>query len=302
MSVTNFLSLFDFSKEQLLEMLYLAKDMKTRLNSANFNPLKGKTLAMIFAQPSTRTRLSFEAGIFQLGGNAVHLLPEEINLHEKDALPDIIRIVSRYCSGIMAYLFTDEQLEQLKNCSTIPIINGLSYENNPCQVLGDLLTIMEHKNKIDNLKITFVGDGNNIVNSWLNAATKFDFEFVLSCPQGFEPDQGTWERALKNGANVKIERDKFKAVKNADVVYTDVWVSVGQEAQTRTRKEALISYQVNEELVVNAKKDFLFMHCLPAIKGEEVTTNIFEGKNSVVFEQAENKLHIHKAILSELLS
>jgi ornithine carbamoyltransferase len=296
------ISIADLSREQIESIFSLARRLKTDRQEGLPHPyLAGKTLAMIFEKPSLRTRMTFEVGMTQLGGAAVYLAPPDIGLGTRETVPDVAQNLSRWVDLIMARTFTHHTVVELAQHATIPVINGLSDLLHPCQILADCLTLIEQRGRLDGLKVAFVGDGNNVVNSWINAASKFPFTFTLACPAGYEPDTEVLTRARQHGAQVAITQSVEEAVRDADAVYTDVWTSMGQEKESAIRREAFTSYQVNAALMAQAKKDALVMHCLPAHRGEEITADVLEGPRSVVLDQSENRLHIQKAIMVWLL-
>jgi len=296
------ISIADLTHEELAEIFSLARRLKADLREGWPHPLlAGKTLAMIFEKPSLRTRVTFEAGMVQLGGYAVYLSPPDIGLGTRETVADVARNLSRWVDLIMARTFSHALVLELAQHATIPVINGLSDLLHPCQVLADCLTLIEQRGSLDGLKIAFVGDGNNVVNSWLNAASKFPFSFTLACPPGYEPNAGVLARARQNGAHITITQSIEEAVGDADAVYTDVWTSMGQEKESAIRREAFRPYQLNAAVIALAKSNALVMHCLPAHRGEEITADVLDGPQSVVFEQAENRLHVQKAIMVWLL-
>lgn len=298
------ISFADWTKEDLLDILALASELKTRLKRGeDYRPLSGKTLTMIFQKSSARTRVSFETGVYQLGGYAIYLSPESIGMGDREAVQDVARTLSRYNDALMVRLMKHQDAVALAEYATIPVINGLTDLLHPCQILADAMTVIEYR-KTFAIKVAFIGDGNNIANSWIEFATKIpNIEFVIACPKGYEPNKEVVKRAKKAGiSDIAITTDRIAAAKNADVIYTDVWTSMGQENETAKRKEIFKKYQVNQELVDLAKKNCLVMHCLPAHRGEEITDEVIEGKHSVVFDQAENRLHVQKAILVTLMT
>tara|TARA_Y100000748_G_scaffold197935_1_gene165848 strand:- start:918 stop:1838 length:921 start_codon:yes stop_codon:yes gene_type:complete len=303
----HFLHLTDYSNSQIWELLHIAKDLKAKFHNKDiFKPFEGKSLAMIFAKPSARTRVSFETGFEWMGGHALFLGPNDIGIGKREAIKDISRVFSRYNDIIMARLFDHKHIIELSNHSDVPVINGLTDYNHPCQILADILTIWEHKGDLENLNICYMGDGNNIVNSWLQLATRIPMNFVCCSPKGFDPDMKTVEMVLDTGlSSFKLSHDPVSAVKDADVIYTDVWASMGQKEELAEREKVFAPYQVNEILINSTGKDTLFMHCLPAERGREVTDEVMESKNSIVFDQAENRMHAQNAImvyLSDALS
>jgi ornithine carbamoyltransferase len=296
------ISIADLSREQVEELFTLALRLKADRQKGWLHPLlAGKTLAMIFEKPSLRTRVTFEAGMFQLGGHAIYLSPPDIGLGTRETVPDVAQNLSRWVDLIMARTFAHSTVVDLAKYATVPVINGLSELLHPCQILADCLTLLEHRGRFDGLKVAFVGDGNNVVNSWLNAAVKLPFSFALACPAGYEPNAEVLASARRHGAQVTITNAVEEAVRGADAVYTDVWTSMGQEKESAIRREAFRDYQVNASVMVLAKNDALVMHCLPAHRGEEISVDVLEGPQSVVLDQAENRLHIQKAIMVWLL-
>jgi ornithine carbamoyltransferase len=296
------ISIADLTREQLEEILALAQRLKADRKSGWPHPLlAGKTLAMIFEKPSLRTRVTFEVGIAQLGGHAVYLTLQDIGLGTRETVADVAQNLSRWVDILMARTFSHNTIVELAQYATVPVINALSDLLHPCQILADCLTLIEQRGRLDEMKVAFIGDGNNVVNSWINAASKFPFTFALACPAGYEPDAGVLAGARKNGAQVTITQSVEEAVRGADAVYTDVWISMGHEQETVLRRQAFEGYQVNAQVMAKAKKDALVMHCLPAHRGEEITADVLESPRSVVLEQAENRLHIQKAIMVWLL-
>jgi ornithine carbamoyltransferase len=263
--------------------------------------LVGKTLALVFQKPSLRTRVSFEAGMFQLGGCAIFLGPDEINLGVRETPGDCARNLSRWVDLIVVRTFAHDTVVEMARHATVPVINGLTDLFHPCQVLADCFTLMEQRGKLDGLKIAFLGDGNNMVHSWIEAAEKYRFSFALACPTGYEPDGDILKRAREQGAKVTVTHDVAEAVRGADVVYTDVWTSMGQEAEAERRRKAFRDYQLNRKVLAVAAPAALVMHCLPAHRGEEITDEVLDGPQSVVLEQAENRMHVQKAIMVWLL-
>lgn len=264
--------------------------------------LKGKTLGMIFDKSSTRTRISFEVGMFQLGGVSLFLNNRDTQLGRGEIIADSARIMSRYLNGIMIRTFSQESVEEFARHATIPVINGLTDLLHPCQLLSDLFTIIEKRGAYEGLKVAYVGDGNNMANSWINAAAKLPFHLDLACPDGYDPDAAILKRGIAEApAGVVLHRDPAEAVRDADVVYTDVWVSMGQEAEREEKMKRFQGYQVNQALIDRAKKDVLVMHCLPAHRGEEITAEVIEGPRSVIIDEAENRLHVQKAVMEILM-
>jgi ornithine carbamoyltransferase len=299
----DFISIADLTTEDVWNLLRIAQKMKEKLRKGElYVPLIGRTLAMIFQKPSLRTRISFEVAMYQLGGIALYLSPNEIRIGERESVSDIAQVISRYCDGIMARLFSHEQMLDLARHASVPVINGLDDVLHPCQVMGDILTIWEHRHHIDNLKIAWIGDGNNVANSWITLASKIPLVLDLAVPQGYEPDTEILSQAMNAGiSSIRVVHDPHEAVKYADVIYTDVWTSMGQESEEKERRKQLKDYQVNLHLVEMANDGVLIMHCLPAHRGEEITAEVIDGMHSIVFDQAENRLHIQKAIISTLM-
>lgn len=264
--------------------------------------LQGKTLGMIFDKSSTRTRISFEVGMYQLGGIALFLNSRDTQIGRGETLADSARMMSCYLNGIMIRTFAQESVEELARYASIPVINGLTDLLHPCQILADLFTIREKKGSYEGVKVAYIGDGNNIANSWIEAATRLPFELALACPEGYDPDYRIMAESTKVGKErVRLYRDPFDAARDADVLYTDVWTSMGQEAESQERKTIFTNYQINRKLLGVAKKDAIVMHCLPAHRGEEITADVIDGPQSVVIDEAENRLHVQKAVLEILI-
>lgn len=296
-------SLADWSSAEIWEVLELAAHLKRehRAGIAHDHILRGKSLAMIFQKPSLRTRVSFEVGMYQLGGQALYLGPEDIKLGQRETVEDVALNLSRYVDGIMARVFGHEVVEELARFATVPVINGLSDLLHPCQALADVLTIWEKKRGLEGIVLAFIGDGNNVANSLIEASGKLGMNFRIACPEGHEPNERIVEEAKASGARVEILNDPREAVSQADVVYTDVWASMGQEAEAEARRRRFQGFTVDVDLLKLAKPDSLVMHCLPAHYGEEITYVAARSKNSVIFDQAENRLHAEKAALAILL-
>ncbi|MBI4515906.1 MAG: ornithine carbamoyltransferase [Deltaproteobacteria bacterium] len=294
----DFVSLADLSRSELDEILHLSATLKRDLKSGKRPPLlAGKSLVMVFEKPSLRTRVTFEVGMSQLGGYAVYLTPKDIQLGERESVADIARNLDRWVDLIMARVFSHSTLLELARHSGIPVINGLSDLLHPCQVLTDCFTLIEKRGRLDGLRVAFIGDGNNVVNSWMNAAAKLGFNLAVACPAGYEPSTAVQAAALKAGANITITQSVAEAVADADVLYTDVWTSMGQEAQTVQRRHDFAGYQLNAAVLRRARPDALVMHCLPAHRGEEITDEVIDSPQSIVFDQAENRLHVQKGIM-----
>jgi ornithine carbamoyltransferase len=298
----DFLSIAELTREEILEIFDLTRELKEKTyKRQKHHLLEGYSLAMIFAKPSARTRISFETGIYQLGGMALYLSPQDIGIGTREAAKDVGRVISRYNDLIMARLFAHSDIEELAEYSTVPVINGLTDYNHPCQVMADAFTILEHRGRLEGMKIAYIGDGNNVANSWINFATKVPFHLVIGGPQNYQPDARTLENARAAGlSKIELIHDPVEAVKGADVVYTDVWASMGQEAEAEARKEVFMPYQLNSKLLSHAAKDVLIMHCLPAHRGEEITDEAMESDHSIVFDEAENRMHVQKAIMVKL--
>lgn len=299
MSVKHFLHISDYSKEELWEILDLAKIVKSKFRKREDNKVfNNKSLAMIFAKPSARTRVSFETGFEWMGGHALFLGPNDIGIGKREAIKDISRVLSRYNDIIMARLFEHEHIIELAEHSSVPIVNGLTDYNHPCQIMADIFTVWEHLNDIDGAKIVYMGDGNNIVHSWLHLSMRFPLDFVCCCPEDYEPDAELVDQAKESGVSkITITNDPVSAVSGADVIYTDVWASMGQKEEAEERERAFKNFQVNEKLMSLTGKDTLFMHCLPAERDREVTDGVMESDNSIVFDQAENRMHVQNAIM-----
>jgi len=302
----DFISLSDLIWEEIGEIFVLAQELKVKQKRREpHSYLTGKTLVMIFHKPSARTRISFETGMYQLGGKAINLMDQEIQMGRRESVEDIGRLLSRYNDAIMIRTFDHHLVEKLAVVATIPVINGLTDREHPCQVLTDIFTLWERKRTLAGLKVVFVGDGNNVAHSWFYGAALTGINFVLASPPGYAVSPETVEKANKmafrSGARLEITQSPLEAVREADVIYTDAWVSMGQEKEREVRLRAFKDYQVNSALLEKAKKDVLIMHCLPAHRGEEITDEIIDGPHSIVFEEAENRLHVQKALLVKLI-
>lgn len=303
----DFLSLLDFSTSELMYLLDLARELKDlQRRGEPHHLLRGKTLGMYFAKSSTRTRLSFEVGMYQLGGHGLFLSASDLQLRRGETIGDSARVFSRYVDGLMIRTFAHRDVEELAENASIPVINGLTDLLHPCQVMADALTILEHKGQLQGLKLTYLGDGNNMANSLLELGARLGMHVTIGCPLGYEPDAtvlaSCQKAAAQTGAKLSVEFDPAAAVVGADVVYTDVWASMGQEHEHALRAQVMLPYQVNERLMALGKPDSIFMHCLPAHRGEEVSAAIIDGPQSVVFDEAENRLHIQKAILAATMA
>ena len=299
----DFLSEYDLDREDFDRIFERARHLKRLLKEGQAHAtLKGKTLGMIFDKASTRTRISFEAGMYQLGGIALFLSSRDTQLGRGESIMDSARIMSRYLDGLMIRTFSQAVVEEFAHYASIPVINGLTDLLHPCQILSDLFTIIEKRGYYEGLKIAYIGDGNNMANSWINAAARLPFHLDLACPDGYDPDEAILKRGMAEAAaGVVLHRDPAEAVRDADVIYTDVWVSMGQEAEKEERLTRFHGYQVNEALVNQARKDVLVMHCLPAHRGEEITAEVIDGPRSVIIDEAENRLHVQKTIMELLL-
>ncbi len=299
----DFLHIDDWSLDEIETSLDLAVEVKAKLKRREaFSPFKNLTLAMIFAKPSARTRVSFETGFSRLGGHALYLGPSEIDVGQREPAKDVARVLSGYNDMIMARLFDHEHLLELARYASIPVVNGLTDFNHPCQIMADLLTIKEQRGRLDNLKVTYVGDGNNIVHSWLRLTTRLPMHFVCACPLNYPPDQATFENAQKAGlSDVEISHDPMAAAKDADVIYTDVWASMGKKHELEERKRHFKGFTITPAIMDAAKPDALFMHCLPAQRGLEVVDEVIESPASIVFPQAENRMHMQNAIMLKLM-
>ena len=298
MAKRDFLAVNDFTKDEIVRLFDLAQRMKQR--QYRETPLAGKTLAMVFAKSSTRTRVSFEVGAYQLGGQALFLSSRDIQIGRGEPIPDTARVLSRYVDGIMIRTFDHGEVEDLARYATIPVINGLTDLCHPCQVLADLFTVREAFGGWEGKRIAWVGDGNNMANSWLEAAEVLGFELRLACPEGYEPNREKFQRASQQ-AKVVVTEVPEEAVEGAHVVNTDVWASMGQEAEAEARRNAFKGYCVDADLMKLAAPNAIFLHCLPAHRGEEVSNDVIEGKQSRVWDEAENRLHVQKALLATLM-
>lgn len=299
----HFLSIADYTRDEIEEIFSLTKNLKDKTKRTEEHQLcKGKTMAMIFAKPSARTRISFETGMYQLGGYALYLSPNDIGIGKREAVRDISRVISRYNDVIMARLFDHTHIEELAKFASVPVINGLTDYNHPCQIMADMFTILEHRGHLEGVKIVYLGDGNNVANSWLNLASVLPFNLVICSPSGYEPDADTLKNVRKkNISNVQVLSTPQEAVKGADVIYTDVWASMGQEDEASERAKTFKSFQINSKLLAQAKADAKVMHCLPAHRGDEITDDVLDGPQSIVFDEAENRMHVQKAIIVKLL-
>ena len=298
----DFLHITDFSSDEIHATFALAAEVKARFKRRDdYKPFKDHSMAMIFAKPSARTRISFETGFFRLGGHALYLSPSDISIGKREAVKDIARVIARYNDVIMARLFDHAHVLELAEYAAVPVVNGLTDYNHPCQIMADMFTILEHRGHLDDLKVVYVGDGNNIVHSWLHLARRLPFHFVCACPEGYSPDAKTVADARAAGiSTIEITHDPQRAVKDADVVYTDVWASMGQKDQAEARKVRFQGFQVNRQLMAATGRKSLFMHCLPAERGVETTDAVMESEASIVFDEAENRMHAQNAILLKI--
>ncbi len=302
----DFISIHDFSTEEISYMLEVGAEIKKMQKTGqSHHYLSGKTLGMIFQKSSTRTRVAFEVGMYQLGGHALFLSPRDIQLGRGETIKDTALVLARMLDGIMIRTFSHDEVLELAHWASIPVINGLTDLLHPTQVIGDLMTIKEHKDKLKGLKCAFIGDGNNVAHSLLFGGAKVGMDVVAATPRGFEPDakilQMAQEDAQATGAKLWVVEDPTEAVSGADVVYTDVWASMGQEDEADEKEQKFLKYQVNTKLMSLAKKDAIVLHCLPAKRGKEITDEVMDGPQSVVFDEAENRLHAHKAIMAVIM-
>ena len=299
----DFLHVNDLNKIEFEEIMQNAKTVKSKFkNNEPFIPLANKTMAMIFAKPSARTRISFETGFYRLGGHALFLGPNDIGIGKRESVADIAQVLSRFNDIIMARLFDHNHILGLAQYADVPVINGLTDFNHPCQIIADIFTVIEKKGKIDNLKISYIGDGNNIVHSWLELAMVTPINFTIICPESFKPDMDLFNKVQRGSlSSVEISHDPFSGIKGSDVVYTDVWASMGQKEEAEKRRKVFKDFQVNGNLMKRADSNALFMHCLPAERGVEVTDEVCDSPNSVIFDQAENRMHAQNAIILKLM-
>jgi ornithine carbamoyltransferase len=297
------LSLLDLEKDDFDHLFQRAAALKAaRKNGKEEMPLAGKTLGLIFEKPSTRTRLSFEAAMAQLGGTPMFISARDLQMVRDEPVKDTARMLSRYLDVLAIRTFSQALIEEFAGYSTIPVINALTDRFHPIQVLSDLMTVLEYKQNLSEVRIAWVGDGNNVAHSWINAAAALNLKLTLACPDGYLPDEGILSAARERGGRVAVTGKPMEAVEGADVIYTDVWASMGQEEEAAERKRIFAPFQVNAGLVAAAAKDAIVMHCLPAHRGEEITEEVLEGPQSVVWDQSENKLHMHKAVLESLIA
>jgi len=298
----DFLSLADWNRDDLDQIFELTHELKAKQKQRQpHRLLEGKTLAMIFEKSSTRTRVSFEVGMFQLGGHALFLSSGTTQIGRGEPIKDTARVMARYCDGIMIRTYSHQAVTELARWSDVPVINGLTDLYHPCQVMADLFTVIEHKGSYRDLTFAWIGDGNNMANSWINAAAIFGFELQVATPKGYEPAPQVMARAAALGARVRYSNDPLEAARGAQVLNTDVWASMGQEAEQKEREKAFVGFQIDERLVSAADSGSIVLHCLPAHRGEEISDDVMEGPQSVVFDEAENRLHVQKAIMATLM-
>jgi ornithine carbamoyltransferase len=300
----DFLTILDLSSEEIDALLRRTSTLKEDFKKNKLKPtLEGKTLGLVFNKPSTRTRVSFEVAMYQLGGRVIFMSSQDTQLSRNESLRDTALVLSRYIDGLVVRTYEDADLQELARHAEIPVINGLTDLYHPCQVMGDILTVKEKKGDLKSLRIAWVGDGNNVAHSWINAAARLPFTLRLACPPGYEPKEEILETAKRlAGERISCGNDPLQAVRDADVVNTDVWTSMGQDEERRGRLAAFRDYQINGELLRKAKPDVIVLHCLPAHRGEEITDEVIEGPSSAIFDQAENRMHFQRALLDWLLS
>lgn len=299
----DFLSIADHTPEDLRRILELAKEQKPLARRHELpHTLPNRTLACVFAKPSLRTRISFETAMMQLGGQSLFITDKEIGMGKRESVYDVAKVMSRFVDGIMIRWFSNDEVVALARHADVPVINGLTDLLHPCQVMGDILTVEEHLGTIENKTVVMVGDGNNLANSWINASRRFGFNFVLACPEGYEPDEAIMDAAEKDGASFCVMHDPQAAVEGAHVIYSDAFYSMGQEEEAVRRRQDFAPFQINEKLLEAADEKHIVLHCLPAHRGEEITDAVMDGPHSVVFDEAENRQHAQRAIIALLLS
>lgn len=297
----DFLTIWDLAKDDIEGLLKRAIELKSGADK-NKCPLIGKSIGLFFEKPSTRTRVSFEVGIYQLGGQSIYLSPKEMQLGRGESIADTARVLSRYLDGMVLRLYSHSIIEEFAIHSTVPVINGLSDSHHPCQALADLMTIFEKKGRLKGIRLAYIGDGNNVANSLIEAAARTGIDLTIACPEGYEPDPDVLDRARAEAAgDILILRNPKEAAGRADIIYTDVWISMGQEKEEEKKKTKFKEYQINNQLLECAKNDVVVLHCLPAHRGEEITDEVMDGPHSAVFDQAENRLHTEKALLEFLI-
>ncbi len=299
----NLLSILEMNTEEIDALLRRATLLKEQMRKGELQPtLRGKNLGLLFDKPSTRTRVSFEVAMYQLGGQVIFMSSKDTQLSRDESLRDTAMVLSRYIDGLVVRTQDHAKLEELARHAKIPVINGLTDLYHPCQVLGDILTVREKKGELRSLRVAWVGDGNNVAHSWINAAAQLQFQLLLACPPGYEPKEDILQRAQESaGDRIHLGHDPAEAVSNADVINTDVWTSMGQEGERQQRVAAFSGYQINDDLVRRAHSDVIVMHCLPAHRGEEITDDVMDGPNSVILDQAENRMHLQRALLEWLM-
>ncbi|RUM35594.1 MAG: ornithine carbamoyltransferase [Desulfobulbus sp.] len=301
---THLLALQDFTRAQLLSFIDRALVLKEERISGTFHQhLAGRTLCLLFEKPSTRTRVSFESAMYGMGGQVIFMSAKETQLDRGEPLKDTARVLARYTDALVVRTFGQEVVDELSKYSSVPVVNALTDLHHPCQILSDVMTVIEKKRTLENLKIVWLGDGNNMANSWIQAASVLGFSLTLACPEGYEPDPGLLQTAREKAQQpITVLHDPVEAVSDADVINVDVWASMGQEDEAEKRLSIFEPYQLNSDLLARAKRDAVVLHCLPAHRGEEITEEVLEGSQSVAFDQAENKMHMHKAILELLIN
>jgi ornithine carbamoyltransferase len=298
----DFLTVLDLSANELQRLIKRSIELKSGVD-ANKCPLLGKSIGLLFEKSSTRTRVSLEVGVYQLGGKSIYMNPKEIQIGRGETIHDSAKVLSRYLNGIIIRTYSHNTLTEFASYASIPVVNGLSDLHHPCQALADLMTVYEKKGKLKGLRLAFIGDGNNVAHSLIEAASLTGMHIILACPKGYEPDPDVLEKArTSSSGQITVIREPAEAAANADVVYTDVWVSMGQEKDAARKKRKFRKYQINGELLSHAKKDALVLHCMPAHRGEEITDEVMDSPQSAVFDQAENRLHTQKALLEFLLT
>lgn len=303
LSSKDLVTILDLTREDLSQVFETTREQKPQARAHTLpHTHMNRTLACIFHKPSLRTRISFEVAMQQLGGNSLYVTNAEIGLGERESIADVGRVMSRFVDGMMIRTFDHGHVEELARESSIPVVNGLTDLTHPCQILADVFTVMEHLGTIEGRKVVYVGDGNNIAHSWINAAALLDFPLVICTPRDYEPDAGVVEKATAAGTlDLTVMHDPKEAVKGADVVYTDVWASMGQEAEAAEREKIFADFQINDELMSHAKNEAIVLHCLPAHRGSEITDSVMDGPQSRVYDEAENRMHVQRAVLSLLI-
>jgi len=301
----DFLTIHDLAKDEIEGLIRRSIELKSGIDRSKC-PLIGKSIGLLFEKPSTRTRVSFEVAVYQLGGQSIYLSPKETQIGRGESISDTARVLSRYLNGIVLRTYLHKTLEEFAEYATIPVINGLSDLHHPCQVLADLMTIQEKKGRLKGIRLAYIGDGNNVANSLIEVSVKMGIDMVIACPEGYEPDPeiidiARGEASTGDGGEIIILRNPREAAGRADVIYTDAWISMGQEQEAEKKKAKFKDYQINSALMQCAKKDAIIMHCLPAHRGEEITDEVMDGLSSVIFDQAENRLHTEKALLEFLV-